>query len=71
MPSGICPDCQKPVPYAIAQRHPVQDNLSFQQWQSLAYLCPFCRAVLSTTVEPRLPLGNIMARMSELRGFKE
>ncbi len=70
MQSASCPACRKNVLNVVAEQIPIQDSLSPAKWSGMAYLCPWCRAILSVQTNPMTLFSDIVLELANAMGKK-
>lgn len=53
MHTGKCPKCEKLIPHVTLQAITIKTALiGGTDWLGVSYQCPFCRTVLSVSIDP-------------------
>lgn len=72
---GTCPSCHKPYDHAVIDSDDLERAFDYSsQWEGVRFLCPDCRAVLSTSfgqvklADQAAPAGKAPAKLRAVIG---
>lgn len=60
IPTGKCPHCKKTLHHVELETPPIHQGFGGQvKWKGVSYICPFCKMILSVSIDPTVIAAEI------------